>query len=99
MSTDHLTAVDNLLRYDEDTGEIFWRLRPCNRVRAGDLAGSLDRNGRLKIGVAGRLLNAHDIAWFLGHGEWPPAPVEHANGDTLDNRLDNLMLIEHPSPA
>ena len=99
MSTDYLTAIDNLLRYDEDTGEIFWRRRPCNRVRAGDPAGSLDRNGRLKIGIAGRLLDAHDIAWFLGHGEWPPAPVEHANGDTLDNRLDNLALTAPPYPA
>ena len=96
MSTDYLTAIDHFLRYDEDTGEIFWKRKPCNRVRAGDPAGSLDRSGCLKIGIAKRLLDAHDIAWFLGHGEWPPSPVTHENGDTLDNRLDNLTLTAPP---
>ena len=92
MSIDYLTAIDRFLRYDADTGEIFWKRKPSNRVRVGDLAGTLDRSGRLKIGIARRLLDAHDVAWYLGHGEWPPSPITHENGDTLDNRLDNLQL-------
>lgn len=93
MGTDYLTLIDRSICYDADTGEFFWRVSPSSRIRRGRPAGTVTKEDTLRIGVGGRYFLGHDIAWFLGHGEWPPAPVVHANGDTLDNRLDNLALI------
>ena len=96
MSTDYLTLIDRSIRYDADTGEFFWRVSRGSRARRGQPAGTITKEDTLRIGIDGRYFDGRDIAWFLGHGEWPPAPVEHVNGNTLDNCLDNLTLIARP---
>lgn len=33
------------------------------------------------------------MIWALVHGKWPDADLDHENGDTLDNRLENLRDV------
>jgi hypothetical protein len=32
----------------------------------------------------------HLLVWALHHGEWPSSDLEHRNGDTIDDRIENL---------
>ena len=38
---------------------------------------------------------AHQIIWFLCKGQWPKLPLDHVNGDKLDNRLENLRELSN----
>jgi len=95
-----------LLRYDPDTGNLFWMERSrCwfkdgprqtpsmnsfNRKHAGKIAGFIGRHGYVEIKVVGLNLKAHRIAWALHTGEWPRDFIDHINGKRLDNRICNL---------
>lgn len=86
-----LDSLDENLRYDPDTGSLVWRRTRGRRARVGTGAGFY-HSGHWKIVVDGFQYYAADVAWFLGHGEWPPNRVVPANGRPLDTRLDNLEL-------
>lgn len=84
-------TVEELRRvfaYDPETGAIS-RLSARRRVDLG-ATGHLDAKGYVRIWFNGQKLYGHRIAWALHHGEWPTEEIDHANGDTGDNRLSNL---------
>lgn len=92
------------LRYDAETGKLFWRerdqkwfpnFRMC-RVWNGQHAGreafttNTHRGGYLTGSVFNRPLSAHRVAWAIQTGAWPSAHIDHINGDPADNRICNL---------
>ena len=81
------------LRYDPATGKLYWRddWYPASRPRAE--AGYNDR-GYVYLHHRGRNLLAHRVAWFLHYGEWPPQEVDHIDGDSTNNRIENLRLAD-----
>lgn len=82
------SEVDSVLRYDADTGQLFWKVQR-GRCKAGELAGT-PSHGYFKIKVLKTLHYAHRLAWLLHHGEWPKHEVDHINMDRGDNRIANL---------
>lgn len=63
------------------------------------LTGVFARNGRSSkrfhtgyyyVRFEGRLRLAHRLAWYLTHGYWPKADIDHINGNRADNRICNL---------
>jgi hypothetical protein len=90
-----------LLRYDADTGKLFWLPRPLesfavaskgkiwNTRFAGKEAYSLSVRGYVIIAINGQRHYAHRIIWRMVTGEIP-AEVDHINGDRVDNRFINL---------
>lgn len=88
-----LEALYDALDYDPQTGEIRWRTNR-RKVFDGDLAGSISRDGALVIGFAGRVYQAHHIAWYFLTGEWPSSSVLFRDRDPMNLLPNNLYLQE-----
>jgi hypothetical protein len=81
--------VSALLRYDADSGMLFWK-QNCSRGLAGAVAGCVNSHGYRRIQIHQHFYPAHRLAWLLTHGEWPTGPLDHINGIRSDNRIANL---------
>lgn len=92
-----------LLRYDPETGKMFWLPRPremfptqrsfntWNSRFAGKEAFTAITKEHYRFGtIFGHPFRAHRVAWAIYYGKWPDEFIDHKNGDTEDNRLENL---------
>lgn len=82
------------LLYDEGTGQ-FTRVVASGGWSIGQIAGSINTNGHRQLNIGGKLIMAHRVAWFLVHGKWPAAEIDHINGVKDDNRISNLREVTH----
>lgn len=88
-----------LLSYDAETGHFHWRVAGSNRIHVGDRAGSLAGNGRRFVVLDGEKFQAHRLAWFYVHKEWPVGDVIQENGDHDDASLKNLSVVSRVGSA
>lgn len=75
--------------YDPTTGIILWKVRQQGHSVAG-IAGTPDKGGYRVIRHNRRRHFAHRLAWLLYFRSWPESMLDHINGDTSDNRIENL---------
>ena len=98
MSDKHSTPSTNKLAeelsYDPASGVFTWLTDRGNQVRAGDVAGSLDKDGYTVIFIGHRVRKAHRLAFLLMTGKEPNGEVDHINGDRSDNRWANLREVD-----
>lgn len=85
-----LDEIRQMLSYCPATGEFRWRV-DRGRIKAGDVAGSVDKStGYLQIRANYKLLLGHRLAWFMIHGKMPSGIIDHINRSRSDNRITNL---------
>lgn len=77
--------------YDEASGTMRWVHPKSNAVKVGQRCGNHTRR-YVHIKIDGKLYAAHRVAWAMHHGEWPPAEIDHIDGDCHNNRISNLRL-------
>ena len=105
-----LTAeiVRELLDYNPETGLFTWKYRDLkwfnnnarihkawNARRSGKPAGYLD-DGYIVLGLLGKEVYGHRIAWLYVHGYNPPEQIDHENHIRNDNRISNIRLVSDP---
>lgn len=82
--------INELLKYDPDTGGIRWR-------DTNGFAGCIDpSNGYRRIGIKGKSYRSARIAWLLFYGCWPYGDIDHINHVRHDDRISNLRVVDNP---
>lgn len=80
----------DLVTYEPETGEFYARVDRA-RIRAGArIPGCPDDKGYLRIGIDNRSYKSHHLAWLYVHGRWPVGEVDHRDGNTGNNAIQNL---------
>lgn len=103
MKTIDVDLLQKLLRYDPETGKLFWLpreksdvpqhptcIRWNSRYAGREAFTTKDRKGYLKSAIFNVMFRAHRIAWALFYGVWPDGQIDHINMDRADNRICNL---------
>jgi hypothetical protein len=89
--------VRELLDCDPEAGTLTWRLRPggprkWNTRYAGKPAGTCisKDDGYARIRIDGKLYLTHRIVFLHTKGYWPPATLDHHDGDRGNRAIGNL---------
>jgi hypothetical protein len=111
VSVDDLRAV---LHFDPLTGVLTWKTRTAALVNSGKQSSVLrwntryagrpaftakNNSGYLSGAVHKKSLLAHVVAWAIYHGEWPRGEIDHINGCSTDNRIENLRDVSRSENA
>jgi HNH endonuclease len=93
---------NQLFIYNPRTGILRWKVSRSNRIKAGEVAGTVKENhaGKpysrkyLQVNVDYRLLYVHRLIYQMVTGCAVPKgkQIDHKNGDGTDNRWLNLRV-------
>jgi hypothetical protein len=86
-----LTQEEAHRLFEYRDGVLYWKERPKHSRKAkGDMeAGTSSGHGYKKICVAQNKYYVHQIIFLMQHG-YIPEVVDHIDGDTSNNKIDNL---------
>lgn len=93
-----LGRLNDLLAYDELSGLLTWKMQqPTSRSNigfnnkcGGKIAGTINEDGYVVIGIAKKYYLAHRIIWKMMTGSDPLDIVDHEDTDKGNNRWLNL---------
>lgn len=93
-----LERLRELLSYDETTGILTWKMQPTttrsnicfNNKCGGKVAGTINTDGYVVIGIAKKYYLAHRIIWKIMTGKEPVDIIDHEDTDCGNNRWVNL---------
>lgn len=94
------TRLQTYIQYDPSTGYFYWASIPPKKgarthPRTVGSRADYPHNERGKTYMMitvgdGKQYRAHRIAWLIVYGRWPEHHIDHINGDSTDNRIENL---------
>lgn len=97
-----------LLRYEPETGKLFWKERSAEmfkdkrthgmwntRYAGKEAFTTISAYGYRGGKVFDRMYLTHRVAWAIHYGEWPDDQIDHVDNDKLNNRIGNLREATH----
>ena len=85
--------LKKLFNYNPETG-LFTRLKSKHRPdRIGEIAGTTNSKGYIKLKINGNVYSAHRLAWLYMYGKLPENEIDHTNRIKDDNRICNLRDV------
>ena len=84
-----LDLVNELFRYDKETGDLIRKVSVSSRGKAGDRAGAVNGNGYYVTTIEGAKYRNHRVIFLMHHG-FLPACLDHIDTNKLNNRIENL---------
>lgn len=102
--------VNECFTYDESTGLLTWKVRPKHHFKtsqpynsfnarfSGVVAGTInmsDGKCRLKVQINNKAYMAHRVIWLLVTGAWPEFEVDHEDGNSANNKPQNIRSVDH----
>lgn len=87
-----------LLTLDEQTGNLYWRLRFNGRIKLERPAGYMQERGYIVIRFEGYNFYAHHIVWAKVHGFWTKY-LDHKDRNGANNRPNNLRKASYRENA
>ena len=88
-----IEQLRKLLHYEPDTGLFRWKIYVSNKIKANSVAGSLQSEGYIQIGINKKKFKAHRLAWAFYYNQDPGAiEIDHIDQDKSNNKITNLRL-------
>lgn len=85
--------VKELFDYNHETGTLTWRLARSNRIKVGDVVGSLGAGGYYMVNLNKIPRLVHRVIWLWFYGYSPEFHIDHINRVKTDNRIVNLREV------
>jgi len=88
--------VREALEYIPETGQFHWRKsgRPAGHIQTFQ-KGTTKEHKRRVIRLGDTLYIATRLAWAIMTGAAPDQEIDHRDGDSLNDRWENLRLASH----
>ena len=85
--------LKEILHYDSETGIFTWLVSRDGPGCIDGVAGSINSNGYLVIGVDWEIYGAHRLAFLWMEGYLPENDVDHIDRSRSNNRWSNLREV------
>ena len=86
-------------RFEYRDGAFFYTKQVSPRVQIGQSAGTTNRRGYWRIWMSHPAIGGSKrfkrcrLVWLWHHGAFPRNQIDHINGDTGDDRIENLRDV------
>ena len=100
-----IEQLRNLLRYDPDSGKLYWLPRQptmfpnegawrswMTRYCGKEAFTSKTDKGYFHGTILGQNYAAHRVAFAIHYGYWPDADLDHADRERTNNKIENLRI-------
>jgi len=85
-----ITQAEVLKYFEYKDGNLYWKTMPCKRNDLiGTKAGTDIGDNRSHITINKKHYKTHRLVYFMFHG-FMPKEVDHIDGNSLNNRIENL---------
>jgi len=82
-------------RYDVSGAGLVVKNKYLHSPEVGEPVGCVTKGGYLQLMVLCRTFRIHHVVWFLTYNRWPEQPLDHIDGNRLNNSPENLREVSH----